>query len=210
MCRSLGTEFAGLGNGDLVTLCHEALRALSTSEENFQALMGDFMSFSIESNELFETLKEWQPNLIWVQVASNYPALSAVLCEVYRAPASTAGVERNHKVMKRVLTKTRCRTGDNKVERQVFIAHNSAQIKRSVNNRRGIGFLKVLVDAMSKDLSPTGADGEVPASEICSNEEGMQPYDEIELDELEMDALLQTALAPVDILDEVLFNKAGE
>lgn len=53
------------------------------------------------------------------------------------------------------------------------MAHNSSQLNRSVNIRRGSGFLKVLVDIMSKYLSTIGAVVESPAAELASSEPGV-------------------------------------
>lgn len=64
VCCTLGTAFTGFDNCDLITECHLALRDLSTSEGDFLTLVSDFMSCSAESDELFETLKEWQPKII--------------------------------------------------------------------------------------------------------------------------------------------------
>jgi dynactin complex subunit len=65
------------------------------------------------------------PRKVWTQAKGRYPALADQLLKVYCAPASTAGVERNHKVMHRVKCKARSRLGDTKVERQVAARLNS-------------------------------------------------------------------------------------
>ena len=51
------------------------------------------------------------------------------MVEVFKAPAGTADVERNHKVSKSVHTKKRARTGPGKVERQVACATNRAVLR---------------------------------------------------------------------------------
>ncbi|KAG2812329.1 hypothetical protein PC116_g19245 [Phytophthora cactorum] len=49
--------------------------------------------------------------MIWSQARSQFPTLADLLVKVYTAPGSTAGVECQHKVAKRVHTAVRNRTG---------------------------------------------------------------------------------------------------
>ncbi|KAG3008259.1 hypothetical protein PC120_g16343 [Phytophthora cactorum] len=56
--------------------------------------------------------------------------------KVYSAPASTAGVERNHKVAKRIHSASRNRTSRGKVEEQVAVAHNSVVLDLEIDSYR--------------------------------------------------------------------------
>lgn len=55
---------------------------------------------------------------------------------MYRSPASTADIEPNHKMNKHVHSKLRCRLAENKVEKQVSIAHKPGQLPRYLKNQR--------------------------------------------------------------------------
>lgn len=76
------------------------------------------------------TIINYHARLIWVQCGGKNPHLTAVLVKIYPDPASTAGVETQHKVGKRVHTARRNRTGGGKVERQDAVAQNTATARR--------------------------------------------------------------------------------
>ena len=75
-------------------------------------------------------MKKFHCSLVWGQMKATYPNLSTLLVKIYRAPSSTGGIERNHKVGKRVLTQCRTRMNELNYQRQVAVAHNSHQIRR--------------------------------------------------------------------------------
>lgn len=55
-------------------------------------------------------------------------ALAPVMCEVYRATASAAVVERNHKMSKRIQGSKRAGMGEGMVDKRVAVTHNELQL----------------------------------------------------------------------------------
>lgn len=127
--------FINLGK-DLISDCHKAIKLIQDSDAHGDRILHEFMEMTVSPSPLLETLREWHPSMIWGQVQSDYPHLSRILYNVFRAPASTAGVERNHKTNKRVLSPTRCRLSDDRVEKQVCVAHNSVHLERGEPRKR--------------------------------------------------------------------------
>ncbi|KAG4243136.1 hypothetical protein PC116_g9007 [Phytophthora cactorum] len=90
---------------------------------------------------VFKLSQEWsgiadcQPRMIWSQARSQFLTLADLLVKVYTAPGSTAGVERQHKVAKRVHTAVRNCTGGGKVQEQVAVAHNSVVAKLQLDDK---------------------------------------------------------------------------
>ena len=117
--KNMGLDFIGIGKGDLNMRCQDAIDIVSTGEENKTHLMNEFMEFVITTECSLDG-----------QMKGIYPNLSEVLVKFYRAPSSTSGVERNHKVGNRVLTQTRTRLTVLSVQKQVAIQHNNTQVKR--------------------------------------------------------------------------------
>lgn len=112
-----------------------------------------------------------------------YPKLSVVLIEIYRAPSSNGGVERNHKVGKRVMSQLRCRMNETNVQKQVSIAHNNTQINRKVQSQRSSiihGVLSTLClqsFSQSEELDVLGE-----ANDICDYEEEQWDDDQVLMD----------------------------
>lgn len=66
----------------------------------------------VSSEPFLESLKNNIPYLAWGQFSALFPFVSKGLIEVYLAPGSTAGIERNYKIGKKVLSQRRCRLID--------------------------------------------------------------------------------------------------
>lgn len=179
-----------------------AISSLGEGDEHALDLMKEFMEFSVAPQPLLLSLKEWHPRLLWGQAQLQYPALTKVLCEVYKAPASSAGIERNHKVNKRVHNSRRGRLGDGKVERQVAVAHNTSQLARKLPTKRGSGFEGIIVQA----FQATTVSLSVITDDLSAEVDAVE-WD----DEEEAFAAIETAVAqaggPLDILDDALFNE---
>jgi hypothetical protein len=138
-----GASVIELGNGDLSEQCRKGLKLLTRLDPNpdeaFHQLQSEFMRLGCEEAgflKLTEGIINYQPRMIWSQLRGQYPTLASVLVKVYIAPGSASGVERQHKVGKRVHTARRNRTGSGKVERQVAIAHNASTAKRVLDCTR--------------------------------------------------------------------------
>ncbi|KAI0558418.1 Ribonuclease H-like protein [Gracilaria domingensis] len=127
-----GIDFIGLGKGPLTQQCIDAFRLLSESTEEQDVLLEELLRYGMDGSPLLSQLKPFHPTLVWAQLRAEYQKLGTLLVDVFRSPASTAGVERNHKVGKRVLSQRRCRLGDPTIERQVGIAHNMFQLRKVV------------------------------------------------------------------------------
>lgn len=77
---------------------------------------------------------------------SYFPILSASLTQVYRAPGSTAEIERKHKIGSQVQRQRGCRLNDLCAQRQVAVVQNRFQFRRDPPNIRG--------DTFDNDLPP--------------------------------------------------------
>ena len=89
--------------------------------------------------------RKLKPALVWVQVDDHVMRdLTNVLVQVHSDPAGAVGGEQNHKANNRVRTKQRVRLGLGKCEKQVAIAYNSAQLKRSLAKGRSDLYTMVL------------------------------------------------------------------
>lgn len=203
-----GSDFLSMGH-DMVSSCHLALGDLADDDSHSEKLLGEFMNYCVQPSSILYSLQDWQPRLIWGQVQAAYPHLSKILYNVLRAPASTAGVERNHKVNKRVLSSLRCRLGDSKVEKQVTVAHNDCQLTRSLPNKRNVGFEAVI--SRSAFSSAGGSD----SVQLESDNQGDDDECDDDLDsdfpatreEMEMHYNVWDIPDPLQIFDTFLFNE---
>lgn len=211
-------SFINMGN-DLVQQCHHALELISNDNDHHKNILEEYMSYCVAPSSVLDELKSWHPRLYWGQLKSEYPTLGPLLSNLYRAPASTSGVERNHKVNKRVMSTLRCRLSDKKVEKQVSVCHNSSQLTRSINNKRD--------DAMHVLLSRSG-EGELGGNtndltdlEPCNEQSVDQSVDvttdnviqdwdemekELEVGGSDLERCVWEIEDPKQILDDFLFN----
>jgi hypothetical protein len=146
VAATFGEETVELGKGDLKSQCRKAIQLItrrheknSSSTDVHDSVVSQFMIFCTNEakfEEGFRDLLNYHPRLIWSQAPTLYSTLAPFLIKIYTGPASSAGVERHHKVGKRVHTQRRNRTGGGKVERQVAIAHNTATITRQLSMKR--------------------------------------------------------------------------
>lgn len=130
-----GASFLQFDSSTVVNKCHVGLSVLSDDDGHYRKLLAEFMSLTVSPEKLFVELKKWQPRLLWGQLRQAYPTLSVVLDDMYRCAASTAGIERHHKVGKRVLNSGRERMGAGKVEKQVAISHNDMKLDQDVSTK---------------------------------------------------------------------------
>lgn len=134
---SFGGEFLSFNSFSMTEHCHEALMELSENLVHHKNLRHGFMSISPSPEQIMAKLKDWHPRLIMSQVIDPYKTLAPMLMEVYqKAPASSAGVERHHKVGKRVHSSGRAGLGGGRVESQVGIAHNDRQLAQDAEDKR--------------------------------------------------------------------------
>jgi len=147
-----GADALGLGKGDINSQCIAALKLITRLQQDsgkYDALIGDFLNLSVDMPSFVANaapIMNYHARLLWGHCGGKYPHLAAALIKVYTGPASTAGVERQHKVGKRVHTARRNRTGGGKVERQVAVAHNTATARRTLTLSRH-AFERILADA---------------------------------------------------------------
>jgi hypothetical protein len=172
-----------LGNGDICSQCRGAIKLLcrKASSPSVQTIKAteEFLEFCLNEEVV---VREWReitnssPQLIWSQAQSRFPTLSGLLMKVYASPASSAGVERQHKVAKRIHTPTRNRLGPGKVEAQTAIAHNAAVAKFNVATDR---------QRFEKFMVVTATGGGLEASSIDDTSSDIQD-EEFELTEGEL------------------------
>ena len=147
-----GTSFFELGRGSLFAQCRTALiRIAGNNEELKEKLLEQFAYFlamRMEGSNILASRK-LKPSLIWAQVDEHELSdLAHVLVQVHGNPAGAVGGERNHKTNNRVRSKQRVRLGVGKCEKQVGIAFNSLQLRRSLAKKR--------IDSYTALLSATG------------------------------------------------------
>lgn len=72
-------EFMELGKGILNVQCHQGLQLFSAKENNYTQVMTEFMSLKIGSEPLLDTIKNYRPQLIWVQMVGKCKLFSDCL-----------------------------------------------------------------------------------------------------------------------------------
>ena len=155
-----GADIIRLGKGNLHSQARQALKALSDDDDHYRLLLSDFFVFVAAPHEVLvePCMKAVLPFHAWGQVKGEYKHLAPLMIQVYKAPASTAGVERQHKVGKRVHTSSRNRSGDGKVERQTAIVHNDSCLARQLGTDRQ-PFELFMAESMS--LKPDDIDSDI-------------------------------------------------
>lgn len=192
-----GADFLQFDGTSVSVHCHRALKMLSRNEEHYEKLLAQFMQFTIESDTTLCTLQDWHPRLLWGQADAQFAELARTMVEIFQAPASAAGIERNHKMNKQVHTALRSRLGNGKVEKQVAIAHNEQQHKRPLKQKRAKCEYYLREAARLASSSQIQSDG---------THDGRFGYeDEGEGDE-HMEALLAIATGPESISDSTIFS----
>jgi hypothetical protein len=153
------------------------------------------------------------PRKVWSQGTHQYPSLAPRLLKVYCAPSSTAAVERNHKVTKRINCKGRCAMGDAKAEMQIAVAFNSSVgevetvTRRQDYERRCISSLDNASQA--DDTKLTGTSDSQSTDEIGdANDLLLDDFTEMEtLEQAAVCASLRSIDQSSDIPDSILFAK---
>lgn len=79
------------------------------------------------------------PQVNSIHLVRNEDSVQA-LVQVLKSSSSSSGVEGNHKITKKVLYQRRGRLGDNKIERQISIAHNTHQFCVLTNSKMFYNF----------------------------------------------------------------------
>lgn len=132
-----------LGKGDLLTQCRTAIEMMCRLDADdgarYYAATREFFAFSENDGDAangWGDPAKFRPRQLWTQGQAKFPVLSALLMKVYSVPASTAGVERQHKVAKRIHTAARNRMSTGNVEQQVAIAHNGAVDEMNLQEER--------------------------------------------------------------------------
>ncbi|PXF43656.1 hypothetical protein BWQ96_06561 [Gracilariopsis chorda] len=143
-----GTSSLELNKRAVTEQCNSALETLARDECHFQSLLGEYSDLSVNPCALLTRLKQFQPRYIWVQIRERLPHLAAASEKAYRALASTAAVERNHIIGKRVLSAKRCRKSDLLLERQVAVAQNSLVLRRTLTHKRMEAFDKLMLSVL--------------------------------------------------------------
>lgn len=166
------------------------------------------MLLSSSSESPTASLKRWYPRLVWSQVLESYPRLVKLLMDVYRAPASTRGMERHSKVGKRVQSSIHGGTDEELVERKVAICHNDRQLDQEVSFK-GYSFEMFLAECSHAkagsagdacDISCDRQDGEPDASDVLRGEE---LRDE---EMLSLEAAIASEVGPLSIGDKKIFE----
>lgn len=171
----LGHEAVGLGQEDFYGQCRKAIAILCRRDGSANEILDNYLQYCLDEERLVTSswsgLTDAHPRKVWTQGVALYPALSKKLLKVYSAPASTAAVERNHKLMKRINFKRRCTTGDGKAEVQIAVALNSSVgtvetvTQRQDFERRGISNLIVNAGRVD-EMNPIGSGDSQPPDDV--------------------------------------------
>lgn len=193
-------SFVDLSGVSIIEQCHRSLRLLSDSEEHHVKLMGEFMEYSVNPDPLLAELSKWHPRLIWGQAQHLYPSLSRVLCNVFRAPASIVRIRRNRSTGKRFYSSEWAHMREQKVERQLAIAHNSQQLRRSLPSQRNSDLDKSVTEVCDNE--------QIASDNESGNEEDFAPevYEYLSESAIDIERAISTALNPFDIPDDIIFN----
>lgn len=194
-------RFIDLGGIPLVEQCHLSFRHLAENDQHRNTLMGEFLEYTVNPEPLLRELSHWHPRLIWGQMKDRYPALSELLCRVFRAPASTVGVRRCN-MSKPMLSPDWPRMGDSNMDRQLAIAHNSEKVRLPIIGQRSSDFAQTVAqvcnDSVQSDESIT----------LAINE-GMLDLDlEYCLDDatFELERAIYEATDSTGITEDIMFN----
>jgi hypothetical protein len=203
--ESYGQDVLGLGFGDIMAQCRNALILLARGDAaKAEQLQQQFVLFVYSPTTDMESLRDFQPGLIWAQFAGVYGVLAQALLQIYKGPASTAGVERHHKYGKRVSSNLRGRLGEGKIERQVAIAYNFASLHKLLPLRRVDRFLLHLAQ-----FGSTSSDNEdaTTAEDVQDDEtESIDGADAVDAaDHDQMLRALEDFRSAMDINDSVLY-----
>lgn len=76
---AVSNAFMKLVKGDLNEQCNQDLELLSKMDKNYSKVMTDFMSLTITTKPLLDTLKNYRPQFFWRQMMGKYNLLSEVL-----------------------------------------------------------------------------------------------------------------------------------
>jgi hypothetical protein len=198
------------------------------STDAYDELMQDYMQFCVSEDQFMNDVRafcDYQPRSIWGQLKNRYTKLAPVMIKVYSGPGSTAGVERQHKVGKRVHSSRRNRSGVGKVERQVAVTHNASVYNMKLPAKRQrfeqlISALGKQVEEGEKDPAPLLDELNGAAERLQRVEDG-EGDDDDDLDPVvlllnEWELLEQDDLERVipagglaqDILDDILFPES--
>ncbi|KAI0557964.1 hypothetical protein FGB62_247g00 [Gracilaria domingensis] len=128
------SQFVKLGNGSLTEQCIAAFQLLASERTEQDLLLVEFLKHELDGSALLLHFKRYHPRLVWAQLQKEHPKLSMKMMQLFRSPASTAGVERNHKIGKSVMSQRRCRMLDASVARQVAITNNMFHLRKKVRS----------------------------------------------------------------------------
>lgn len=206
--RKFGGDAVALGGASLRTQCMAALDLLGGGDDVLtEALRSDFLKFCARPSEVWQKLIDYEPSLVWGQLVELYPSLAPKLISLYRSPASTAGVERNHKVAKRgIHTVARNRLGARKMECQLAVKHNSQLLERDGDApAKRIGGYERVIAAVASDGHESASDDE--ESEKADDEEDGSDEEE---DDVRLLRLLDDVEDVQDINDNALFSNHSD
>jgi len=196
--------------------CRNALHQLARGDETKAELLPQqFMLFVYIPPHEMESLKSYQPGLIWGQFAGDYDVLATELQKIFKGPASTAAVERHHnKTGQRVTTNVRGRLGEGKIKRQVAIAYNSASLEKQLPLRRTHGLLArlaALCEDVEDDVGDQIEDVEDDVGDQIEDDKDGGDMDKKRdedrgVEEQQMLRLLDICTCAADIADDVAFG----
>ena len=118
------------------------MKALSTIDEDpsgkaFSELITYMSSYvnSAGNHETMVMMKDCLPYQCWSMI-TDFPALAPIMTQLFKSPASSSGIERQHKVGKHVHSSKRYRLGIDKIEKQVAVTYNTSSMNRVMHNKR--------------------------------------------------------------------------
>ena len=107
------------------------MKALSTIDEDpsgkaFSELITYMSSYvnSAGNHETMVMMKDCLPYQCWSMI-TDFPALAPIMTQLFKSPASSSGIERQHKVGKHV-----------QIEKQVAVTYNTYSMNRVMHSKR--------------------------------------------------------------------------
>ncbi|KAI9982158.1 hypothetical protein PInf_008049 [Phytophthora infestans] len=226
VAKLYGQDPIELGKGNICAQCRFAIELVCREDQDQKRrALDDFLRFCTTEAEIaseWSSITQFPPQKIWTQGRSKFPVLAELLVKVYTSPASTAGVERQHKVGKRIHSSARNRLGAGLVEEQDAVAHNAAVATMEAPLQRQRFEQHMVSDfVMKAGLQSGGGDARIdsgearePADEVetAGAEEGIaEVLTEAELMEQEiLEAALSLVSTPLDIDDNILFPNVDD
>ena len=119
----------------------------------YEVLLSDFLAFGVSLGDELFAPRKWYFSLAWRQTKEKLRFLGYFLLEIYLSPVSSAGMERKHRVNKKVHTYRRALLGEAKVEKHLSISYNEEILQQKLETKPML-FEKFIVNTLLRGYTP--------------------------------------------------------